>query len=216
MNLEQEVIETEEFPTLSLRDLEKLEAIKAEILRNPQLIDLIPFTAEQVKFSANGIELKREHSGLPQREGDLFENRCFSRILSKPGQSIIFGPCITDVLLNQRFTLWNMKPDGIAFDISKKGLWKLTELYEFKSARKTREVGDKLFGFSQLLNRLRENPQYLPCLFSHAFRKLMKVPDSFEFPDDSQLTVKIAYPSKGPITTKPETPFRLKYFRVPK
>ena len=215
MSIEQSSVKPEGLTTLSTDNLSKLESVRVQILRDPQHVDLVPFSKDQLKFPANGIELRREHSGFFLKEGDYFENKCFSRILSKPGQSVVIGPCLIDVLLSQRFTEKDAKPDAISFDTSQKSKWTLTELYEFKTSKKSRQVTDKLFGLSQLLEKLRENPEYFPRLLDHALRRLVEVPQIIEIPEDRQVTAILVYPSKGPIKEKPQTFFQLRYLRVP-
>lgn len=214
MSTENLSVKPEELPTLGITAIEKLAALKAEIIRDPQYIDLMPFEKDQVKFPANGVELRRDTIDDSRHEGAAYENRCFSRILSSPGRSVIFGPCLLDVLFVQRFTSYNFRPDAISFDTPEKGKWVLTGLYEFKSSSRNHQPATKLFGFSQLLTKLRDNSEYLPRLFRQTLGRLMLIPGRIEIPEDEKVTVTFVYPTKGKIPIKPQTPFRLKYIRV--
>jgi|SRR3989344_718980 len=215
MSTENLLVKPEELPTLGIADIERLAALKAEIIRDPQYIDLMPFEKDLVKFPANGVELRRDTIDNSRREGAAYENRCFARILSSPGRSVIFGPCILDVLFAQRFTSYNFRPDAISVDTSEKEKWVLTDLYEFKSSSRNHQPATKLFGFSQLLTKLRDNPEYLPRLYRQTLGRLMLVPGRIEIPEDEKVTVTFVYPTKGKILVKPQTPFRLEYIRVP-
>jgi len=62
---------------------------------------------------------------------------------------------------------------------------------------------------------LRNYPYFLPNLLSRVLRDLMAVPPKIKIPEDPEVTVTFVYPTKGKISAKPETAFRLRYLRIP-
>lgn len=200
-------------------DIQRLLVLQQEILQDPQSLDLPPFRRDQLRLSAHGIELLRDHSRLTHAshpEGDIYEDRCFRKIVSQTTKSLLLGPCMTDNLLGQRFTAEETKPDVLAFDTSSTTGWRLTQLWEFRSTLGRDSVSQKLYGFSQLLEKLRNHPEYLPRLLSHAFRKIMRVPQQIEIPQNSKIPVVFVHPFRGGVRITQGPPFPLEFMRVRK
>jgi len=211
------VAETGFATSLKPADLTKLHALKEAILHNRTALDLAPFARNQLEFRPSGLEVKRFTTDLLISEGDDYEDKCYRNIASRPGRSLIFGPCLTNTLLNQRFTREGTKPDAIRFEKNQPRHWRLIELYEFKSSLNNFRLTPKLSGFALLLTKLRENPDYLPRLLTQAFhdmRKLMILPETIEVPPNEQIIVTFVCPSKKSSVVKIESGFPIRHMRI--
>lgn len=199
--------------SLAPRDIEKLLVLQQEILQDPQSLDLPPFRKNQLRLSAHDIELLRGHSRLNPSDGDAYEDRCFGTIVSTARKGLLLGPCMTDTLLDQRFTAEEAKPDVLGFDTSSTA-WRLTQLWEFKLTLSPDRVLKKLYGLSQLLEKLRNNPEYLPRLLSHALRKIMTVPPQIEIPPNSEIPIVFVHPFRHSVPINQGPPFPLEFVRI--
>lgn len=179
-----------------------------------------PIAREQLSFSGNGVELRQEFSPHLNPLSATFENRCYDRILTKPGESIVLGPHLVDIIFKYGKVGFVTRPDAILFDTSETGKWVLKELFEFKFSErgksKNRGTGEKIAGFSNLLAILRQNPDYLPTLLVATLSGSIEIPKSIEIPDDSQITLTFIFSTRNRIRSsrsRPNTEFNLRYLR---
>lgn len=202
--------------SLAPSDIERLLALRHEIILDPQSLDLPPFKRDQLRLSPHGIELTRGYSRLDPSEGDAYEDKCFGTIASTATGGLLFGPCITDNFLSQRFTAGEARPDVLAFDTSSTTSWRLTQLWEFKLTLNPDRVLEKLYGLSQLLEKLRNHPEYLPRLLGHALGRIRKVPQQIEIPQNLEIPVVFVHPFRHSVLIKQGPPFSLEFMRVRK
>lgn len=180
-----------------------------------RMVEPIPET--ELSFSANGIE-KKSFNTYVNRESISFENKCYDRILSSPGETLVLGPHILDYMFVEQYIANIAVPDAIIFDIQS-DRWMIQELYEFKYSSKKgktdRGTNKKIEGFSVFLEILRGNPYSFSSLLKSAVGDIVQIPDLITALPNNEIDVVFVVSSKFRLKGSNElsnpAQFRIKY-----
>lgn len=144
-----------------------------------------------------------------------YETSCFTSIATtlQPNEFAI-GPHLLDLLFE--ISGWGsyIRPDGLIFQRENQ-YWSLTAMIEIKIGKL--KMNRKLNGFSDLLSRFRQNPDFLPILLQEHIGDIYTIPSYIEIPDNTSVQVIFANPkNRGECETTHDTLFNIRHIKIKK
>ncbi len=163
------------------------------------------FSPSDLKLDGRGIDINYID---PRRVlSSSYESECFKFISSVPqrDRSIFIGPNIIDRVFSAQLGELS-RPDALRFVNRTNGRWKLVELFELKSGLFVPE--NKLKGFSQFLDRVREGEHLSRLLKSILVEKNFPEPSKVIVPETSKIVVTFVSTEARENTIYEDTPYR--------
>src|SRR3989344_107402 len=166
-------------------------------------------------LGGNRIDL---HNGTNQTRGPFeYEAHCFNELSKNPNNegSLLIGPGFIDQIIAREMPSLS-RPDVIRLDVSSDEFWTLTQFFEIKSGKTIGSL-KKVLGFSVLLRKMRERPNYLQELLQHHLEDFDFEVNRIIIPPDNEITVTFVSPNlyNGVIFDQDTPKFHVEHLQIP-